>query len=431
MGSGPKLGTIIQLQCVGPEDAHTFLDPQVTFFGPPDVVDHTGYEAIFKEQSFESSPRPRIVGAGLPRSFSTCNLSTTGSLIGMTHLQVSLPLVDPGTRRPIRYDPMIAIRMIDYVSLRCNGQELERLTQPALMWYFMVVDEKLRRDPRARAELLSGTVIGDSLTVLLPVPFFFSRRSVAEKLPVRGNDLKVELCFGSVESCVAPSAFLPAAITPDETKLITTVYTLARDEDLRNGANYEQLVTQIKTQTEPLGSLTGSAQSVCLDFNQPIKRLAWFCVDSKGRIVDGVIKGCRLTVDGVNYTERAPPCQPNPQYADEAYFRLLQPFKQGGVSHPGVYSFGFCLENSESYCAAGDMGGGKRPITYDLERGSSRGSLQTVMHLPNGSMDLSGSINYLEVLYSRESVDFGRAVELVIVGELYNLLSTNLVLEHL
>lgn len=406
---GPSPGTLLQLHLAGLEDRHLWIDPQVTLFGPNKPVDHRPFTQTVVECLFESHPLPLL---GAPQG-----IASSGSHVGMMHLEVRLPLVDPKSGNPISYRPRLGAFLVDSARMTSSGRELERLSGASMRWYFEAVDPKLRGNERARTAMFSATESSGELLVLVPLPFFFSRNAAGEKLPVRGNDAVLEVTFASPAACTSVGTTAPAQIVPLSTKVVFESYA-------SGDPGSPQLILQLLSQTEPVKADGMASQAVHLNFNQPVCRISWFVVDRRGEIVESVVRACGISLNGVNYTQRSSP----DGLRDASYFRLLHPFFYGGMPRRGVYSFSFALDASENLQAVGDMGCRSGPLLYPLVPAPV--SVLELVRQPNGALDLSSFTTLLNLTYSHPSVT-ALGYQLVIVAEGYDVLSERLELSHI
>jgi hypothetical protein len=413
--AGPSTGTLLQLRLAGLEDRHLWIDPQATLFGPAKPADHRPFSGRVMECLFESQPLPASrATTGLD---SACALRKFGSHVGMMHLEIRLPLADPASGAPIRYRPRLGAFIVETARLTSSGRELERLSGAAMRWYFETVDPKLRTDARARAAQFSATTVGAEVLVLAPLPFFFGRSAVGEKLPVRGNDVVLEVTLASPDACTEAGSGAPPEIVPTSTKVVFDSYA-------SGDPGSPQLITQMLSQVEPVKADALSSQSVHLNFNQPVRRIGWFVEDASGDVVDAAIRACGNSLNGVSYTQRSSP----DGLRDESYFRLLNPFFHGGMPRRGFYSFAFALDASDGLEAVGDLAGRTGPLLYPL--GPDPATPPELVRQPNGALDLSGFAVMLNLKYVDPSVTL-RGYRLVVVAEGYDVLSERLELSHI
>jgi hypothetical protein len=273
----------------------------------------------------------------------------------------------------------------------------------------------LRTDVRARVVLFSATPVGDDVLVLVPLPFFFGRSAVGEKLPVRGNDAVLEVTLTSPDACTELGSGAPPEIVPSSTKVVFDSYA-------SGDPGSPQLITQMLSQVEPVEAL--ASQSVHLNFNQPVRRIGWFVEDARGDVVDSAIRACGISLNGVSYTQRSSP----DGLRDESYFGLLNPFFHGGMPRWGFYSFAFALDASNGLGAVGDLGGRTGPLLYPL--GPEPAAPPELVRQPNGALDLSAFTTMLSLKYVDPSVT-GLGYRLVVVAEGYDVLSERLELSHI
>jgi hypothetical protein len=412
---GPSLGTLLQLQLSGLEDRHLWINPQVTLFGPAKPADYRPFTWTVMECPFESQPLPTLGASG--GLASACPLRKSGSHVGMMHLEVRLPLTDPGTGLAIPYRPRLGAFLVASARLTSSGRELEKLSGEAIRWYFETMEPKTCTDDRARTAIFSATPVGNELLVLVPLPFFFSRSAIGEKLPVRGNDAVLEATFASPAACIVAGGRAPTQIVPTSTKVVF--------ESFSTGDTLvPQLIMQLITQTEPVKADALASQAVHLNFNQPVRRISWFVADYRGDVVDSVIKACGISLNGVSYTQRSSP----DGLRDAAYFRLLSLFFHSGMPRAGYYSFSFALDVSDNLQAVGDMGGRSGPILYPLD--ATPAAAPELVRQPNGALNLSSFATLLNLTYAAPTVN-QLGYHLVIIAEGYDILSERLELLHI
>jgi hypothetical protein len=244
----------MQLVAYGAQDVYLTGNPQITFFK---VVyrRHTNFSKELIEQTFNGS-----VG---PNKKVSCTISRNGDLVQEMYLYVNgSASVDAGAD---------ANDCIKTVELEIGGQKIDKhYTQ----WLDIYNDLFVSDEEHAYRSILAKGVNATASEFILPLRFWFCRNPglALPLIALQYHEVKVNIEFGA-NMCHQSDGAQSGSL------YVNYIY-LDTDERRRFAqVSHEYLIEQVQhTGTE---SLASGADKIRLNFNHPVKMLAWRATKKK------------------------------------------------------------------------------------------------------------------------------------------------------
>jgi len=285
----------MQLVAYGAQDVYLTGNPQITFFK---VVyrRHTNFSKELIEQTFNGS-----VG---PNKKVSCTISRNGDLVQEMYLYVN-----GSTNAVANADANDCIKTVE---LEIGGQKIDKhYTQ----WLDIYNDLFVSDEEHAYRTALAKGINGTASEYVLPLRFWFCRNPglALPLIALQYHEVKVNIEFGD-KMCGHSDGAQSGSL------YVNYVY-LDTDERRRFAqVSHEYLIEQVQhTGTE---SLASGSDKLRLNFNHPVKMLAW-------RVSKKVNNG-KLQLNG------------HDRFSEQSgdYFHLVQPMEHG-MGHQN------CLEYDE------------------------------------------------------------------------------------
>ena len=284
-------GGLMQLVAYGAQDVYLTGNPQITFFK---VVyrRHTNFSKELIEQTFNGS-----VG---PNKKVSCTISRNGDLVQEMYLYVKT-----GANAVTGADANDCIKTVE---LEIGGQKIDKhYTQ----WLDIYNDLFVSDEEHAyRFALAKGT--GSALHIL-PLRFWFCRNPglALPLIALQYHEVKVNIEFGD-KMCSSNDVL-------DNASLFVNYVYLDTDERRRFAqVSHEYLIEQVQYTGQD--SLASKNNQIRLNYNHPVKMLAW-------RVNATVMGNVKLQLNGHDRFSAQ----------DADYFHLLQPMEHG-MGHSKVLS---------------------------------------------------------------------------------------------
>ena len=337
-------GGLMQLVAYGAQDIYLTGNPQITFFK---VVyrRHTNFAVESIEQTFNGT-----VGFGKRLSVT---ISRNGDLITDCFLEITLKR---GSVNPT----FVAEAFVKTVELEIGGQKIDKHYAD---WY-RVHDELFRKDDEKEGYRrlvdfanYGGETgewpVGSVKRFYLPLIFFFNKNPGLALPLIALQYHEVKFHFDLENSTLLQTVGVDTAVDPTATLWVDYIY-LDTDERRRFAqVSHEYLITQLQfTGDETVApSATGkSSYNVRLNFNHPVKYLAWVFANAS----------THGHYSGINANINAEACAPlydaklqlnghdRMSTRKGSYFNMVQPW-QTLRSKPksGVYLYSFALKPDE------------------------------------------------------------------------------------
>lgn len=333
-------GGLMQLVAYGAQDIYLTGSPQITFFKTV-YRRHTNFAVEAIEQTFNGS-------VGFGKKVST-TISRNGDLITDVILEITMKKTGD-TAWP-------AEAVIDSVELEIGGQRIDKHYAD----WFRVYDSLFRKDEeRAQYRRMTDFVDGESNGTVkrfyLPLVFYFNR-AVGLSLPLialQYHEVKLNINFAaSVPGVASGEGDLGVQCYVDYVYLDT-------DERRRFAQNpHEYLIQQLQftgDESVTLNSATTKSQNIRLNFNHPVKFLAWVVKGTK----HGHYSAVNPDTDYANVATYAEALAPlasaklqlngHDRFSERkgSYFNLVTPWQTLRTRAPaGVYLYSFSLKPDE------------------------------------------------------------------------------------
>ena len=267
------MGGIMQLAAYGAQDVYLTGNPEITFFKAVHRR-HTNFAMEQIEQSFNGT-----VEAGARAS---CTISRNGDLVGDCVLEMNICCF----QNDQYYD---GESLISSVELEIGGQIIDKHDS----YWFRVYDELCRNETEKHAYLREASNYNNSIgapgatrgaptttgRVLLPLIFTFNRHPGVYLPLIALQHQEVRILFAFNSTVALPNRvvnFPPAA--GDQGATLYANYIFLDTAERRSVAQnkHEYLIDQVQIQNESFVTVTAPTQIYILNFNSPIKYLAWF-----------------------------------------------------------------------------------------------------------------------------------------------------------
>jgi len=372
-------GGLMQLVAYGAQDIYLTGNPQITFFK---VVyrRHTNFSMEAIEQTINGT-------IGFGKTFSS-TISRNGDLV--SRMYIDLTLVKTGATG--QYYP--GEDVIDTVELEIGGQLIDRHYAD----WFRIYDELNRHGSEKEAyrkltnfkgqNIHGANFTTESEVLTLPLLFWFNRNPglALPLIALQYHEVKVKVTTKSAATATN-TAVVNEGGAGEAMKLWVDYIYLDTDERRRFAqVSHEYLIEQVQQASNTIS--TSTTNNVSLNFNHPVKYLAWVAKNSTnvhgkyasvaneyqiGDIVGepgegsspdsyytNLIKSYYTTTGAVTGASTAgivggvKTCQlklnGHDRFAERngLYFNLVQPFQSFGTSPmPGVFSYSFALKPTE------------------------------------------------------------------------------------
>ena len=273
----------MQLVAYGAQDIYLTGNPQITFFK---VVyrRHTNFSIESIQQTFN--------GTADFGNRVTCVISRNGDLIYKMLLQATLPALT-SSGNTVAWTSHVGHHLLDYVEVEIGGQTIDKHYGTWLqIWYELTISAEHQDGYNemightATNTTLAGTISSNNIYV--PLQFWFNRNPglALPLIALQYHEVRVNIKFRNLnELCVvdsddsAPdsSPTFPSGGLSNVSLYVDYIY-LDTDERRRFAqVSHEYLIEQLQyTGSEAVGS-NESSSNVRLNFNHPVKELAWVC----------------------------------------------------------------------------------------------------------------------------------------------------------
>lgn len=264
----------MQLVAYGAQDLYLTGDPEITFFKAI-YKRHTNYSLESIEQTFNGQ-----VGYGKRVS---CTISRNGDLLTNMYLEVVME-ADGASWFPVE-------ALVKEVELEIGGQKIDRHYSD----WFRIYDELFRAGTQKNAYFRmtnfphEDQIIGSPIKrrMYLPLLFFFNKEPgmALPLIALQFHDVKVHFNFAQhteingIRSKDGSSSSSSSSSPPelDATLYADYVYLDAEERKIFASSNHELLIEQLQfTGNESVQlSSTKVQKNIRLNFNHPVKYLAW------------------------------------------------------------------------------------------------------------------------------------------------------------
>ena len=365
----------MQLVAYGAQDIYLTGNPQITFFK---VVyrRHTNFSIESIQQTFNGTA-----------DFSnrvTCVISRNGDLIHKMLLQAKLPTLT-STGNSVAWTSHIGHHLIDYVEVEIGGQKIDKHYGDWLqIWYELTISAEHQDGYNAMIGHTSvNTTLATSITennIYVPLQFWFNRNPglALPLIALQYHEVRVNIKFRSLsevhvlddtDTDSAPDSHSTATSGNLSNVSLYVDYIYLDTDERRRFAqvSHEYLIEQLQyTGSEAVGA-SETSSNVRLNFNHPVKELAWVC-QRDDNIASGVNQHSNYTTtketygtDGLgtpDYTNGVNPVstaklQLNGHdrftVRNGDYFNLVQPYQHHTriPASPGVNVYSFGLKPEE------------------------------------------------------------------------------------
>ena len=258
-------GGLMQLVAYGAQDVYLTGNPKVTFFQAV-YKRHTNFAMETIQQTINGSP-------GNSSRLSVV-VARNGDLLGDMFVSLQPTSSLKGTSNNFVLDTnWIAERAITSVELSIGGQRIDKHFQTWWRLYselFRDDTEKVQYDKMVSAANYTGTISSDN-RVYLPLLFFFNRNPGLYLPLIALQYHEVRLDFE------LPSNFNSYFGSSSQIFEVWANYVFLDTEERRRFAQkgHEYLIEQVQHTGGDTITAAGSAQTVRLSFNHPVKELVW------------------------------------------------------------------------------------------------------------------------------------------------------------
>jgi hypothetical protein len=434
-GTQLSLGTIHQLQAIGPQDKLISINPTHSFFasGQWDRYEHFSSDPVVQ---YFNEPRP-FLSSDSSTAF-TCTLDKSGGLVNGMFLCIELPALTA----PYAYvKPNLGYMLIDSVSLSVKGVELDRMTGVGMLVKSELSKQAAQAD--GVANMLDGVSVPGVLSerfdftlsdetaathwlLHVPLPFWFARSTVSNPFPLgvlAREDAVLQVTFRSTGAVIVPEPPENTILT-SKISLVTTNLHIPPDvanELLRSEIDLtkKQLFQQNFYQSETV-DLELPIQRLEIICNRSVRRILWTVIGPMpgSSILTGAIVISRLIFDGHDVAATAPRDPNTGLSTDTLYLEVVQPYLYGSSSGvAGVCSHSFALSTADR-----PYMGTKLPLYPISPKDANYESPYTDQ--PSGAFDLSYTRNFLEVQLNPDVVPERSSIH--VLFEAYNVLEYSL-----
>ena len=344
-------GGLMQLVAYGAQDIYLTGNAQITLFK---IVyrRHTNFSMESIEHHFSGTPDfGKIVAVTVSRD---------GDLMSQVYLQVSIPEVNPGANT-FGWNNELGHFLIKSCDIEIGGQLIDRhygtwlsiwsaltITQGHISGYNNMIGNISSLTP-------INTVIKPSAILYIPLQFWFNRNPglALPLIALQYHEVKFNFAFADLADLKSGTDTSTPAIV--NASLWIDYMFLDTDERRRFAqTSHEYLMEQVQfTGNEPL---SGTSNNIKLNFNHPVKEIAW------------VIQGSNSS--GNNYTDVSGPSAPNPilnaganptstakitlnghdrfTQREGKYFNWIQPYQHHtSIPDPGINVYSFSIYPEE------------------------------------------------------------------------------------
>jgi hypothetical protein len=367
----------VQLAAVGPQDLPLYDGAERSLFAPKPVVRHAPFATEFVTARFdaamaylgETSAFPLFADAS--RTV-TCVVRPKGTLLRSCTLELTLPALPQHEQGAsfVRWTPSVAFAMIERVELLVDGNVLQRFSGK----YMRLASERHVGAGSARGyDRMTGRGAShDGLTPVtyhLPLPFCFERGSALPFAPFRrGAELQVRFMIRPLLHCVLSNRVLTASFHRRVLCDAHVVYEVVHESAIPFAPrSRELLIEEVQEQEATIVARSRTAQ-VHLETSRATKECFWTVQDHADALPNTVFGNRHVATDGwhrsklgsLSRGESLPPAVRAAQVylgnqarepstadgdgVDEAFFRLVQPYKHGAVPRDYVYGYTFAME---------------------------------------------------------------------------------------
>ena len=346
-------GGLLQLVAYGAQDVYLTGKPEITFF-----------KAVYKRHTnFAMETIEQVInGSATSGGRSSVTISRNGDLVQEIFLTGETMAVSGiATDEDKVYT---AERMVADVELTIGGQRIDKLYQ---RWWRLFSELYHSEAKKAQySKMVNGVVAGDK--VYLPLIFFFNRNPglALPLIALQYHECRLDFTWG---------ASMELAVDKDHIKCYANyIYLDTKERELFAQKSHEYLIEQVQfTGAETLPT-AGGVKNVRLNYNHPVKELAW-CVGD-GSTADASLWNL-VNVGTVASAAGVADCQPQESTGvvriatglseekdgkmasfklqlngqdrfseqDGKYFNQVQPYyHHTGNAMPGVYCYSFALQ---------------------------------------------------------------------------------------
>ena len=338
-------GGLMQLVAYGAQDVYLTGNPQITFFK---VIyrRYTNFASEAIEQTFNG-----VVGFGKRVS---ATISRNGDLITDTFVELTLKKAAGGSWYP-------AEQLLAIVELEIGGQTIDKHYSD----FSRVTDELFRTgDEKAGYKRLTDFVDGENAGAVkrfyVPIQFFFSKNPglALPLIALQYHECKINIQFETATIMAANG--IDTAVEPTAVLYVDYVY-LDTDERRRFAqVSHEYLIEQLQFTGDEAITVDAAGPkttNVRLNFNHPVKYLAWAIRGAKYGQFTGLAPGANAATAAAVYAEANAPLYSaklmlngHDRFSERrgSYFNLVQPW-QTLKTRPaaGIYLYSFALKPDE------------------------------------------------------------------------------------
>ena len=329
-------GGLMQLVAYGAQDIYLTGNPQITFFK---VVyrRHTNFSVESIEQTFNGSPD---FGKKV-----TVTVSRNGDLITNCYVQATLPTI--AHTSVVNWSARVGEALIKSVEVEIGGQRVDKQYSDWLcIWQNLTQDYNVKGvyDKMIGNESIMTTPATSiaERTVYVPLQFWFNRNPglALPLIALQYHEVKFNIEFETLANITTGTT---AGASLQDTSLYVDYVYLDTDERRRFAqTSHEYLIEQVQYTGDE--SVSGTNNKVKLNFNHPVKFLAWVV---KEAAADNFV----YTKGGANCVTKAKlQLNGHDRFSERAgeYFNWVQPYQCFGSSpDTGINVYSFALKPAE------------------------------------------------------------------------------------
>ena len=367
----------MQLRAVGPQDVPLYDGAARSRFVPPEVVRHAPFATEFVTARFDAALEYLKDAEAFPLFHAatrtvTCDLRPVGTLLRSCTLQLTLPALPQHEQGAafVRWTPSVAFAMLERVELLVDGNVLQRFSGK----YMRLASARSVGAARARGfDRMTGRDTSHDgaapVTYYVPLPFCFERGSALPFAPFRrGAVLQVRVRVRPLLQCVVSNRVLTRSFHDRVLCRAHVVYEVVHESATSFAPQTRRLLLEEVLEQEatiPAGTRTAHLH---LETSRATKECFWTVQDAADAQQHTVFGNRHMATDGWHRSKLTslprgvslPPAvraaqvflanqarEPSMQDGDgvdEAFFRLVQPYKHGAVPADYVYGYTFAAE---------------------------------------------------------------------------------------
>jgi hypothetical protein len=342
-------GGLLQLVANGAQDVYLTGNPQITFFK---VVyrRHTNFSIEAINQTF--------TGTADFNNKVSCIISRNGDLINKLCLKVKLPAVGSNSVWS-GYTNNIGHALVKEVEISIGGQLMDKHYGE----WLDILDEL--NDNEEQRKMLSKYKTDASLrtnnaarTVYIPLKFWFCNNPglALPLIALQYHEVELKVTFRALNELVkSDAAFTSPSGSITSCDLLVDYIFLDTDERRRFAqSSHEYLIEQLQYSGAEGVKSTDTTKSFELNFNHPIKYLAWVGKTNTNKTINAITGNNHFKYTNSSDAKQFSTCellfngQNRIQVQDEDYFRLVQQKNHfNRISDKYVYTYSFALKPLE------------------------------------------------------------------------------------